>query len=208
MRLKLFPPTCLTVLLAFSAHPTFAQVAPAGLGHTIPINMGAGFSSYDADLSGDRLSGGTFWLGYDPGWIPGRLHGLGLEAQARDLDLGQSSNQPFLREETAGGGAIYHWDRHFLFRPYGEFLMGFGNADYKTSTGLHYHQTRTVTTAGGGAEFDTFRRLWVRADYEYEFWPDFFINGKSQSGKGTAGQMHPQGLTVGFSYHFSQGLVR
>jgi hypothetical protein len=204
MRLKLFPPTSLAVLLVFSACPILAQVSPAGMVHTLPVNVGAGFSSYAADVSGDRLNGGTLWFDYDPGWMPARLNGLAIAAQGRDLDLNHPTNQPFLREDVGSGGAIYRWNRHFLFRPYGEGLMGFGNADYKTSTGLHYHQTRTVTTVGGGAEFDAFHRLWVRADYEYEWWPDFFINGKADTGPA----MHPQGLTVGFTYHMAQGFSR
>jgi opacity protein-like surface antigen len=214
MRLRLFPPTSLAVLLVFSAHPIFAQVAPAGVVHTLPINVGVGFSNYDTDISYGtgsspaRLSGGTFWLGYDPTFLPGKLGGLGIEAQARDLNFGHSSSQPFLRQDTAAGGVIYHWERHFLFRPYGEFLMGYGNADYRTPTGIHYHQTRTITTVGGGAEFDTFHRLWVRAEYEYQWWPDFFITGDSQAGKDSAGIMNPQGVTVGVSYHFNQGYSR
>jgi opacity protein-like surface antigen len=209
MRLKLFPPTSLALLLVFSAslfsaHPAFAQVAAAGEYKTIPLNVGLGFSSYDADLAGDRLNGGTLWIDYDPARMPARLYGLGIAAQGRDLNLNHSANQPFLREDVGSGGAIYRWNRHFLFRPYGEGLIGFGNADYKTSTGLHYHQTRTVTTVGGGAEFDAFHRLWVRADYEYEWWPDFFIAKATDPGPA----MHPQGLTVGFTYHMAQGFSR
>jgi opacity protein-like surface antigen len=203
MRLKLFPPASLAVLLILSAWPTHAQVAPAGVAKTLPLNVGVGFSNYNTDVSGDRLNGATLWLDYDPSWLPGRLYGLGIAAQGRDLNIGQPSNQPFLREDVGSGGAIYRWNRYFLVRPYGEILMGFGNADYLTPYGLHYHQTRTVTTAGGGAEFDAFHHLWVRADYEYEWWPNFYINGKSNPPK-----LDPQGITVGFVYHFSQGPSR
>jgi hypothetical protein len=205
MRLRLFPPTSLAVLLVLSACPIFAQVSPAGVARTLPFNIGAGFSNYDSNISGDRVSGGTLWMDYDPGFITGRLHGLGIAAQGRDLDFGQPSDQPFLKEELGSGGAIYRWNRYFLIRPYGEFLVGFGNADYKTPYGLHYHQTRTVETAGGGAEFDAYHRLWVRADYQYDWWPDFFVTSASLTGKGSAADLHPQGLTVGFTYHLNQG---
>jgi opacity protein-like surface antigen len=213
MRLKLFPPASLAVFLVLSALPGHAQVAAAGEGRTIPFNVGAGFSNYDtdigsyqkADVGSDRLSGGTVWMDYDPTFLPGRLYGLGIEAQGRDLDLNHTTDQPYLREDVASGGAIYRWNRIFAVRPYGEFLMGFGNADYETTSGLHYHQTRTVTTAGGGAEFDAFHRLWVRADYEYEWWPDFFINGKPNV---AAPRLQPQGITLGFTYHFAQGFSR
>jgi opacity protein-like surface antigen len=215
MRLRLFPPTSLAVLLVFSAFPIFAQVSPAGVVKTLPLNVGVGFSNYDTGFGSeklaqgsDRLNGGTLWLDYDPNWMPRRLYGLGIMAQGRDLNLGQPSNQPFLREDVGSGGAIYRWNRYFLVRPYGEFLEGFGNADYKTQYGFRYHQTRTVTTAGGGAEFDAYHRLWVRADYEYEWWPNFFISGLSLEGKDPAAKLDPQGITVGFSYHFNQGESR
>jgi hypothetical protein len=205
MRLKLFPPKSLAVLLVFSAYPMFAQVAPAGIAKTLPLNVGVGFSNYDTGFSGDRLNGATLQMDYEPGIFSRHLYGLGVMAQGRDLDMGQPSDQPFLREDVGSGGAIYRWNRYFLIRPYGEFLMGFGNADYKTPSGIHYHQTRTVTTAGGGAEFDAYHRLWVRADYEYEWWPNFFVTYASLQGKDPAPALHPQGLTLGFSYHFSQG---
>ncbi len=215
MRFKLFPPTSLAVLLVFSAYPIYAQVAPAGVAKTLPLNVGVGFSNYDSAFGSqnlsqgsDRLSGATLWLDYDPTWFPGRLSGLGLMAQGRDLNFGHQSNQPFLREDVGSGGAIYRWNRFFLVRPYGEFLMGFGNADYLTPHDVHYHQTRTVTTAGGGAEFDAYHRLWVRADYEYEWWPNFFITGLSLEGKDPAAKLDPQGITVGVTYHFSQGFSR
>jgi opacity protein-like surface antigen len=184
MRLKLFPPTSLAVLLVFSAYPVWAQVTPAGVVKTIPLTVGVGFSNYDADLGSqklaegsDRIDGATLWLDYDPGWLPGRLYGLGIMVQGRDLNMG-------------------------------EFLAGFGNADFLTQYQNHYHQTRTVYTAGGGAEFDAYHHLWVRADYEYEWWPDFFITSQSLAGTAPAAKLEPNGITVGFSYHFNQGETR
>ena len=215
MRLKLFPPTSLAVLLVFSACPIVAQVSPAGLVKTLPLNVGVGFSSYDSNIGNgplsagnDRLGGATLWMDYDLGFLPGRLQGLGLAVQGRDLNMSQPTGQPFLREDVGSGGAIYRWNRFFEVRPYGEFLMGFGNVDYLSPSGLHYHQTRTVTTAGGGAEFDAYHHLWVRADYEYEWWPNFFISYASLNGKDPAAALHPQGVTLGFSYHFNQNESR
>ncbi len=211
MRLKLFPPTSLAVLLVLSAYPVLAQVTPAGVVKTIPLNVGVGFSNFDSGFGSgnqaegsDRLNGGTLWIDYDPGWLPGRLYGLGIMVQGRDLNLGQPKDQPFMREDVASGGAIYRWNHYFLVRPYGEFLAGFGNSDYLTQALVHYHQTRTVYTAGGGAEFDTYHRLWVRADYEYEWWPQYFITGLSLEGKAPAAKLEPNGITVGLSYHFNQ----
>jgi hypothetical protein len=51
---------------------------------------------------------------------------------------------------------------------------------------------------GGGVEYRIMPRLWVRADYEYQSWPDFFKSTVP------AGRLNPQGFTVGAIYHFSR----
>jgi hypothetical protein len=75
--------------------------------------------------------------------------------------------------------------------------MGFGNTDYVT-TGRH-HDSRTVTSMGGGLEFHAYRTIWVRADYEHQSWPDFFKHANPAI---PAGLLNPQGFTVGALYHF------
>ena len=203
MRLKLFPPLSLAVLLVFSAHPSFSQVSAPGVVKTIPVTVGVGVSSYNPDWNHGRIMGGTMWIDYNPQFLPGRLRGLGIEAEGRDLNMNQSADQPNLREDVAAGGAIYNWNRFFAIRPYGKFLMGFGNADYLASNGRRSHQTRTVTIAGGGLEIRAYRRLWARADYEYQWWPDFFRVDTPKQAK-----LRPQGISVGVSYHFNQPAFR
>jgi opacity protein-like surface antigen len=213
MRLKLFPPTSLAVLLVLSTCPIFAQTAPAGFAKTLPLTVGVGFSNYDTGLGNgalakgsDRLGGGTLWLDYQPGYFARHTGGLAIAVQGRDLHMSEPKDQPFLREDVGSGGLMYRWNRFYMFRPYAEGLMGFGNADFLTQFGFHYHQTRTVTTAGGGAEFDAFHRLWVRADYQYEWWPNFFRSGPA--GKQVLSSLHPNGVSVGVTYHFNQAESR
>jgi opacity protein-like surface antigen len=202
MRLKLFLQVSLAVSLLFSAvYPSFSQVVPAAYeGMRLPLTAGLGLSSFSPDWLSGRLMGGTLWIDYNPTWVPQRLYGIGLEVEGRDLRFNRSSSQPSdLREDTAGGGVIYTWRRYRQIRPYGKFLMGLGNVDYLTGKGARYNTGRTVTFAGGGLEYDAFRRFWVRADYEYQWWPDFFNVNTPNPGK-----LDPQGITVGVSYHFNQ----
>jgi hypothetical protein len=203
MRLKLFPPLSLAVLLVFSTHFSYSQVAAAARTKTIPLTVGVGLSSYEPDKGAGRLLGGTLWFDYSPTFLPHRLEGLGIEAEGRDLSLNRSSDQSAnLREDVASGGVLYAWRHFYAFRPYGKYLMGYGNADYEGTDGSRHHDSRTVTTAGGGFEVEAYHRVWVRADYEYQFWPDFF--------KAThpAGKLNPQGITLGVSYHFGQPFYR
>jgi len=54
-----------------------------------------------------------------------------------------------------------------------------------------------MTLIGGGIEVRAYRNVWVRGDFEYQFWPDFYKN------KTPAGSLTPQGATLGAVYDFS-----
>ncbi|MGA3082103.1 MAG: outer membrane beta-barrel protein [Terracidiphilus sp.] len=201
MRLKLCICITLALLLVCAAYPVFAQATPAATGPKAysPWAAGVGFSGYNPDFGHGHLLGGTLWVDYTPSKVPQMLRGIGLEVEARDLSFGRSSEFVDLRQDVAGGGLIYSWRRFSTVRPYAKLLMGFGNADYPVPNIPRYHQTRTITALGGGVDFRAFRQLWVRADYEYQFWPDFYFEG----GKPIA-QLNPAGFTVGALYHFSR----
>jgi hypothetical protein len=54
---------------------------------------------------------------------------------------------------------------------------------------------------GGGLDVRVFRAVWVRADYEYQYWPNFWITKANPT---TGAGLDPQGLTVGAIYHFGR----
>jgi opacity protein-like surface antigen len=164
------------------------------------LAIGAGFSGYNPDWGHGHLLGGTLWIDYIPSRVPSFLQGIGVEMAARDLNYGRSSSQPGLREDVVEGGVIYSWRRYRNFRPYGKFLAGYGNRDAEGRNGFRYSDSRTITAPGGGVEFRVARCVWVRADYEYQFWPDMIFNNK---GKPVA-EIHPQGVTAGVLYHFNR----
>jgi opacity protein-like surface antigen len=180
--------------------PALAQAVPAGSKTEPPFALGAGISGYNPDWEHGHLLGGTLWLDYIPSRVPPLLHGIGVEVTARDLNYGRSSSQSDLREDVAEAGVIYSWRRYRNVRPYGKLLMGYGNTDYKTTRGRG-HDSRTTIATGGGVEFRVARCVWVRADYEYQSWPDFFKHPNSTQ---PAGKLNPQGFTVGVLYHFNR----
>lgn len=161
--------------------------------------IGTGFSYFGTDYGSERLAGGTLWIDDSLNRVPAFLSGISVAVEARDLSLDRPSKDPVVRVDTAGGGAIYKWFRFRNFRPYAEITVGLGNIDYTTSAGGRYHQTRTVTSMGGGCDIRAFKSVWVRADYEYQYWPNFWI---TKAGSPNGAPLNPQGLTLGAVYHF------
>ena len=202
------------VALAFAAFFTcatcsaLAQAVPAATEGRSPWAIGAGISGFNPDYGHGHLLGGTLWIDYTFTKVPSLLQGLSMEFEARDLNYDRNApGVSTLRQDTAGGGLIYSW-RHFAkLRPYGKLLEEYGNDDYGLYKhtvngwvpGKRYHDSRNFLGGGGGVEYLVMPRLWLRADYEYQSWPDFFKHpGKNMS----AGRLNPQGITIGAMYHF------
>jgi opacity protein-like surface antigen len=195
MHLKLFLGLTLAAIFLGAAYPASAQTVPAATESTLPLAVGAGFSYFDPDwyTGQGQIYGGALWIDYIPNRVPWILRGLGVEIEARDVSLGQSSSEPSnLREDTAGGGLIYTWRHYPRFHPYVKGLGGYASIDFHGGPGYN-HDSRTIVIAGAGAEYRVMKRVWVRGDYEYQFWPNFLPHNQAQ----------PNGVTVGASYHFN-----
>jgi hypothetical protein len=199
MRLKLFPPLSLALFLFLFVHPSFSQTAPdAYEGRTLPITVGAGVSGIKTDWGRDVMYGGTLWIDYFPTRLPHMLSGLGLDVEGRDVNYGRPSSVPSnFRQDTAAGGPIYVW-RHFpSLQVYGKGLIGFGSMDFSIYNDPGFtHETRTIYVPGGGILAHAYKHVWVRADYEYQIWPNLFPHGT------TSRSLTPQGITLGAVYDF------
>jgi opacity protein-like surface antigen len=176
-------------LILSAAAAAFSQIAPSATQGGIPFTVGSGYSEFYSDWSGN-LSGGTLWIDYHVDRVPRVLKGIGIEAEGRDLNYRRTGDQPTLRQDTAEGGPIYHWQHFQRTGIYGKFLLGYGNMDFSNSNPKYRHDSRTVLAPGGGAEYRIWRNVWVRGDYEYQFWTHFY-HGHA---------MNPTGGTVGVVY--------
>lgn len=186
------------VLLSCAAYSALAQVVPEATQRRSTFAAGVGLSDYSPDWEQGRLLGGTLWLDYTPDRMPWFLHGLGLDVEARDLNYGRSSSSPDLREDTAMGGLIYSWPHYLKFKPYAKFLAGYGNRDAKLqSPPLRYNDNRNIWAVGGGVDYQVSRSIWVRADYEYQRWPNMIYRNFMP-----VAPIHPNGFTIGAMYHF------
>ena len=205
MCLKQYLGLSLALLFVYVARPALSQTAPAATEKSLPLAIGAGFSGYNPDFGHGHLLGGTLWVGYFPDKVPSVLRGIGVEVEARDLNYGRSSTQPSnLRIDVAQGGLIYSCPHFRNFRPYAKFSEGYGNADDGVSATHRNHDSRTIFSMGGGVEYRLFSKVWMRADYEYQSWPNFFKHPATQTTPARpSGRLNPQGFTLGAMYHFS-----
>jgi opacity protein-like surface antigen len=177
----------LSSLLAGIAIPVLSQTVPGATEGHLPLVVGIGYSEFQTDWSG-RLGGPSIWADWNFNQLPGKLHGLGVEVNARDLNFNRSGSDPRLRMDVAEGGPIYTWRRDRPFRPYVKFLAGLGSIDFTLPN--YFHDTRTVYSPAGGIDYRFSGHFVVRVDYEYQFWTHF-INDHT---------MNPQGLTIGINY--------
>jgi hypothetical protein len=185
-------------MLFFTASMSLlSQVAPAAKEGGWPFVVGAAFSDFSTDMFSKHMQGPTVWADWNPNRGPSFLRGFGVEAEGRDLDSGQPQGQQ-LRQVTAGGGPIYTWHYSRNFHPYGKFLFDYGAMDHIKDPRLPPSYTADkwiIYACGGGAEYRAWRKVWIRADYEYQFWKvELFPSN---------GFLNPQGFSVGVSYDFS-----
>jgi opacity protein-like surface antigen len=181
-------------LFASALIPAVSQVVPGGEGGGLPLTVGVGYSNYHTDWSG-RLGGPMLWADWYFFNAPSLLRGIGIEVEGRDLNFGRTGADPKLRMDTAAGGPIYRWRHYRRVHPYAKFLMGLGSIDFSPINGnaLGYtHDTRTIFAPAVGLDYHVYQNLWVRGNYEYQFWPHFFNDHA----------LNPNGFTISAAYDF------
>ena len=201
-------------LLILAAIPGLGQVVPSAEQGGLPLVAGVGVSGFNMDWGHDAfgrtryMEGVTLWIDWNLTKLPGPsiLRGLGVEVEGRDIHFGlpaSLSNAELhdtgtnMRQDTGLGGVIYHWRHYARVRPYGKALAGLGSLDFPplpASPPTYRHDNRTITAFGAGADVHAWRSVWVRADWEYQFWPGLF---------GSPHDLTPTGITVGAVYDFN-----
>ena len=181
----------LAVLVVSASIPAFSQVAPEAEPR-LPLSVGVAYSNFNTDWTG-RLQGPMFWANYSFYNRPAFLNGFGIEVEGRDLNYGRSAGQYNLRMDTIAGGPIYTVRHYRRFHPYAKYLIGYGSIDFTLLKFPNYkHDSRTVYDPGGGAEYRVWQNVWVRGDYEYQFWTSLFNHH----------DLNPRGFTIGAAYDF------
>jgi opacity protein-like surface antigen len=93
---------------------------------------------------------------------------------------------------------MYTWRHYRNFHPYAKLLVDYGaqkNIQIDGFPSWYKSDKWMIYAPGGGVEAHAWRNVWVRADYEYQFWKvEWFDNNF----------LNPQGATLGVSYDFSR----
>lgn len=196
MRWQLAVPV-LALSLVAAVLPAYSQVTYSAKEANLPFTAGTGFSNFSLDwgTSNPRMNGYTLW----GDWRPPVLRGLGVELEGRDVPWSAPPNLSGHRMTTGSGGVNYEWrNSHSLprIRPFGKFLIGFGSISFPTnvSTPPYHHDTRTVYEPGGGFDILAANNFSIRAEYDYQWWPQLF----------GPNALTPNGFTVGAVYDFGR----
>jgi opacity protein-like surface antigen len=198
MLLKLSLKLALFSLILCTSSSAFSQIASAASQRRYPIAVGVGLSDFSLDWGQDsRMEGITAWVDTGIPFAPRVLSGFGIEVEARDININRPSSISRMRQDTLAVGPTYTLRHYRRFQPYAKYLFGIASIDFPQSPSAsrqYTHDTRTLYAPGGGAQYRVFNSLWVRGDYEYQFWPELF----------GAHSLNPNGFTIGAMYDFDR----
>ena len=138
--------------------------------------VGGGASAYYLQYGAVKNYGITAYVDGDS------VRRFGFEAEGRWLDYHQTNS---IHAETYLAGPRYHFNTRRL-QPYVKGLAGLGKFNF---TNDYAKGSYFVAAAGGGADYRLSSRWGARADFEYQYWPQF-----------TFGSMSSGGVTLGLRY--------
>jgi opacity protein-like surface antigen len=171
--------------LLFSPIWAYAQVEPAANGTMAVLTVGGYYSYFDADYAGNKLSG----IGAYIDWSPSRAWRLGAEAEGRWLIFNAPND---FNQYTYLIGPRYRFPVSHRIQPYAKMLLGSGVMTFPYRLG---HGSYFAMAPGGGVDLVVKKRWILRADYEYQIWPNApGIPGIQSSA------LKPHGVSAGVSY--------
>ena len=173
-----------------------AQVAPEANSHRqIVTSVGGGLDYWSGDWGAGKINR------WGPSaWATAKLwHGFSVIAQGNSMIVGGYQIASNYKYFEGGGGLEYtsdHWGR---LQPLFHGEAGFGSLTQPGNDTGHFHDTRTTWKAGGGLEYYTWRNMWTRVEYDYDFFPDFHSSITDLNHT-----LNPRGMTFGETFRFGR----
>ncbi|HEY1986260.1 MAG TPA: hypothetical protein VGG85_12665 [Terracidiphilus sp.] len=157
----------LTALL--SGRSLSGQSAESANAGGVAVWVGASVSGYYLQYGGEKNLGLSGFFDADS------IRRWGVEGEGRWLDYHETAN---VHAETYLAGPRYHVNIG-RFQPYVKGLAGLGSFNFPYN---YAHGRYFVVAPGGGADYFLTHRLTVRADFEYQIWPQFTFGSMSSVG--------------------------
>ena len=177
----------IAVFLVIAPVAAAAQAEYSAERGPVAFSVGGSFSYFDAAYGGYKVMGATGFAHFSPIiWDH-----VAAQAEGRWLTLNGSHG---FSEYNYLAGPVYHitLSEHRRFHPYVKGLIGEGVVNFPNH--LAYGRYFAIAP-GAGVDYTLTRRWRLRADYEYQIWPNApDIPGLSNSA------MKPNGVSVGFAY--------
>jgi opacity protein-like surface antigen len=194
MRFKtIFTSVISTVMLVSTGGKLVAQVAPAARVGGRAIGIGAGFSDYDLDYGpGRRMQGLVARASI------GIFHGLGIDVNARTIFMDTPPQLTRMQQNTFLAGAFYEAPPIWRVRPFARFAGGLGTIEFPSGNPLYTRDSYTVYAPSAGVEYPIVDKVYVRAEYEYQFWKEYHGGH----------YLNPKGVTLGVTYYLRGMHVR
>ncbi len=176
------------IVAALCAMPALAAAQAVYSAEAAPdaLTLSGSYSYFDAAYSGYKLMGAVGQVNFAP-LIWDRVAG---QIEGRWLTLNASRG---FAEYNYLAGPVYRITllAHPRLHPYVKGLIGEGIVEFPNhlAYGRYF-----VLAPGGGADLTLTSRWRLRADYEYQIWP------QASGIPGASGMMKPNGVSVGFTY--------
>ncbi len=183
-RLSVLLAAIFMLALCWCCPASIAQVAPAEEGSPLHFAAGGAVSIINTDWAPRDMIGITAFA--DATY---KAH-YGIEVEGRTVQFDQWST---LREDTIGGGGRYVFPIG-RFQPFAKGLIGIGSIDFPRVPDWpanYTHDTFFLYELGGGTDYNLTRKVALRAQYDYQFWPRWPPHGLS-----------PRGITIGAVWQF------
>ena len=185
-----FPPhrfvTPVVLFFALLANSSHGQANKAAAVQTMRLQV-YGLGSYTRPEFGPYSSAGGFGVGGALGFRISRLPRIEPSLDVRYTYATNNDNT-----QTFKGGGLRVTYNVARFHPYGDFMYGAGNINFKHPGSTYTHDNSYVPMYGGGLDIDLTRTFALRADFQRQRW---------QLAAGTP-SFHPTQASLGLRYQF------
>jgi opacity protein-like surface antigen len=176
----------LICLVSFTSTRLHGQATPtASAGGDLQI--GAMFIYGNSDYRPDNFKGYGFYTTFDF-----KYH-IGIEGEFHQLNDPDATDGVYERTYEIGPRYVLHYGR---YHPYAKLMYGRGVFNYPPvfgdpKTGPAANLAYNLGAIGAGVDYRVLPGMNVRADFEYQKWPSFPLNGLS-----------PWIVSIGAAYRF------